>query len=240
MVCKQEGRKYHLNISEIPSRTDFEKGTFDPDKRIDITETDISEEKGFDPDQRIEVEPYDEVFDEIWDWDEDDIPIDFDIDDDLQHALEDFQSDNWNDMSEADRMSAAEYVKDLVSENLGLENAPELKLYDGEEGDFGAFDPESNTIVLNSKYLNDPVETLDTITHELRHAYQHYRADINETDEDAMYKKNFEWYIPAQLSETGYVSFMDYYGQYVEADARAFADYFKEALNYGQYNKDFL
>jgi hypothetical protein len=57
------------------------------------------------------------------------------------------------------------------------------------------------------------------------------RSEILDTKEDALFKCNFENYItPLQLPDGGYLNFTDYYDQYVEVDARAFANLFTEAM----------
>ena len=72
-------------------------------------------------------------------------------------------------------------------------------------------------ISINRLYCDNPIELVDTLTHELRHAYQNERAEILETWQDAIYKFNFDNYItPIPLPKGGYLCFMDYYNQYVE------------------------
>ena len=74
---------------------------------------------------------------------------------------------------------------------------------------------------------------INTIAHEMRHAYQEQRAGILETKEDALFKLNLDNYIsPVPLPGCGWLFFTDYQDQYVEADARAFANLFTEAMKY--------
>lgn len=80
-------------------------------------------------------------------------------------------------------------------------------------------------------YFNDSSELVNTIAHEMRHAYQEYRAGLLETREDELYRVNLDNYIsPVQLPEGGWLFFTDYQDQYVEVDARAFANLFTEAM----------
>ena len=95
----------------------------------------------------------------------------------------------------------------------------------------GFYNSTDNSITLNSQFFDDPVEMVNTLAHEMRHAYQHMRADALETREDALYRVNFENYItPRPLPEGGWIFFYDYEHQYVEVDARVFADKFVEAM----------
>ena len=74
---------------------------------------------------------------------------------------------------------------------------------------------------------------MNTIAHEVRHAYQHMRADVLDTWKDALFKVNFDNYIsPLPLLGGGWLFFVDYMDQYVEVDARAFANLFTEAMRY--------
>lgn len=101
-----------------------------------------------------------------------------------------------------------------------------------EYGDaYGCYDPKDNTITLNSQFLSDPVELVNTIAHETRHAYQFMRADKLETREDALFKVGNDNYIsPIPLSSGGWLNYTDYYNQYVEVDARVFANKCMEAI----------
>ena len=72
--------------------------------------------------------------------------------------------------------------------------------------------------------MDDPYETVDTIAHELRHAYQDRHARQPETKLDELYAANFEMYIPFEDDYSGYRS------QLIESEASAFASQFKNEL----------
>lgn len=78
----------------------------------------------------------------------------------------------------------SEFVSAL-SEDLGLEDIPEIAVFDDDDA-YGFYAPADNTINLNRQYFDDPVELVNTIAHEMRHAYQEYRAGLLETREDAL------------------------------------------------------
>lgn len=52
--------------------------------------------------------------------------------------------------------------------------------------------PGKNKVEINRSTMDDPQEVVDTVAHELRHAYQHQRAGLQETWQDMLYKINFE------------------------------------------------
>lgn len=125
----------------------------------------------------------------------------------------------------------SEFVSAL-GEGLELENLPEVAAFDDDDA-YGFYSPSDNTINLNRQYFDDPVELVNTIAHEMRHAYQEYRAGLLETREDALYRVNLDNYIsPIPLPGGGWLFFTDYQDQYVEVDARAFANLFTEAMKY--------
>ena len=177
-----------------------------------------------------EFDTYDKLLLEIFNRSEDELSIDFSISDKIKSLLENFSFDRWESMSEAEKISAIKELAKTVGEALGLDKLPTIEISDGDDA-YGFYDPKNNTITLNSKYFTDPVELVNTLTHELRHAYQHMRAELLETWEDALYKVNFDNYIsPVPLPGGGWLFFVDYFDQYVEVDARVFANKFTEAM----------
>ena len=178
-----------------------------------------------------EMDVYDKLLSEIFNRSEEELVIDFEIDETLQEVLQKFESEKWQGMTDAEKISTIKELAQVVGERLGLELLPDIEIFDGENEPYGSFDPLLNIINLNKQYFIDPKEMVNTITHEIRHAYQNMRAEIFETWEDALYKCNFHNYIsPIPLPGGGYLFFIDYQDQYVEVDARAFANIFTEAL----------
>lgn len=161
---------------------------------------------------------------EIFDCSEDEIEIDFEMDDRILSILEKFDVENWDDLNRTEQISNIKELIKEVGEKLGLKKIPEMLLFEDAEGVYGAYASEINLISLNIAYFDDPKELVDTITHELRHAYQKIRAGILETREDRLFKCNIENYISPDIC------FTDYQDQYVEVDARAFASIFTEAM----------
>ena len=145
--------------------------------------------------------------------------------------------EEWQCMSPQERLEAMQKVENAAAE---IEHRPACEV-DGKslgEGHFGYFDPKTKTITLNTDYLDGSYEcykdTLDTIIHEGRHAYQHYNVDerqVHPSDGDCTnWSKNLHENMWGLFPENiGYqspqeVGFERYWMQPVEADARAFAE----------------
>ncbi len=167
---------------------------------------------------------------EVFGRSESEINIDYKLSDRISSILENFQHGKWQDMDDNERMKIIKDYAKEIGEGLGLDSIPNIEISDEGEGQ-GSYNYETNTITITRKDIDNPDEIVDTIPHELRHAYQHMRSEILDTHEDALYKVNFDNYItPKQLMDGSWLFFADYYDQYVEADARAFARIFTEAL----------
>lgn len=181
--------------------------------------------------EEAETDPYDKLLSEAFNRSEDELNIEFDINEDIISVLKRFKPENWDSMNESNRLSALKELAKTVGEKLGLDNIPSISFYEEDGGAFGGYDPSNNVINLNKLYFKDPAEVVNTLTHELRHAFQHFRAEILDTWEDALFRVNFDNYIsPIPLPGGGWLFITDYMDQYVEVDARAFANLFTEAM----------
>ena len=160
-------------------------------------------------------------------WDEEDIDVDFEIDDSIESVLDRFDENEWESLSEHERTDAIEELIFVVSKALGIEKVPKVKFYSNGDDSYGGFIQDKNTIELNKRFLDDPKEMVNTAMHETRHAYQHMRAGMLENSTDQMYKNNFDNYIyPIRDKNGNWINFLDYQDQFVEAEARVFASLF--------------
>ena len=168
-----------------------------------------------------------ELFAEAFDCDPEDFSFFFQFDKEVDRILTKFDPENWASLSDEERISAIKEFADLLADRLGLDEAPEIVFFDTPPEELGAFVPGENVVKLNALYLDDAKEMVDTIPHELRHAYQHQRASSPVTKQDYAFKYNIENYITPGVDKNGFWhSFSDYQDQLVEADARAFANLF--------------
>lgn len=127
---------------------------------------------------------------------------------------------------DADSKLRAAYIEDFYdkfSEFSGYNS--KLVFQDTGHKNMGAYNPENNTITLNSRLLriDNPEELMKTVLHESRHAYQQYAVDYPDrvtvsegTIEE--WKENMANYIPPGLDFEGYVN------QPIEVDAECFAN----------------
>lgn len=175
------------------------------------------------PDKITEID----ITSEIYGRDESDFSFDFDIER-FQNLLEKFEYEQWNFFSVEQKQ---EIIKELVGEiadALDIENIPEIRFYEAEAYDCGAFIPKENIIKVNVNIFDDSYELLNTIAHETRHAFQFERAMKLENYEDLLYACNFDNYIAPIITEEGCINFNEYQDQLIEAEARAFANLFTE------------
>ena len=143
----------------------------------------------------------------------------------LNSSLSNFESDTWADMSLDEQKESMQSLADYVSDVTGIENPPKIEYYNNEqEGDYGGYNPETNTLQVNEYMLYNSDEAADTIAHELWHCHQHERAMNPQSALDYQYQHNFENYISPDLDQQAYED------QLVEAEARAFANQFKDRL----------
>ncbi len=139
-----------------------------------------------------------------------------------RETLESFANDNWENLElDAKKIAIgklAEYNQDV----LGLKEPVKIEYYACDVlGDYGGFDKEKNTLLINEKNLQDGPETADTIAHEMRHAYQYMRAEELETNRDLAFAGNFARYIRPEQNQSAYAT------QIVEKDAALYALRFK-------------
>lgn len=174
---------------------------------------------------------FDQLLSEVYNRSEEEIDIDFKVNDRMKSIVDQIYSDEWKNLSETDKCIVIDGLIESIAKELGMDSVPTSYLSDLPYGEYGFFSREKNAIVINSQLLNEPYDLISTVAHETRHAYQHMRAEKLETREDALYRINFDNYIEVlTLPDGSCLFFFDYYSQYVEVDARAFANSFMEAM----------
>lgn len=198
--------------------------------KITADRTSIEETKTFW--NRVFYGESDEVSEESL-WDEimycDELDFDFSdvVTDDTKEVLELFNSDNWENLDVDERYELITELVDSTGQGLGLENIPEIELVDIEDNCSGYYSERGNYTGINVNYWDDYKDIVDTVAHETRHAYQRFRADKLENYQDEVYKFNFDHYISTDYDVEGYcIHFKEYYEQYIEAEARAYAKEF--------------
>ena len=171
----------------------------------------------------------DELLFSVFDRSEDEFDFDFEISDDIIELLQKIKGSEWAYLDDAEKADTIEALSDKISEMLGLKESPDISYYDADKNDCGVYNQATHSVELNRSLLNDPDELIDTIANELRHAYQHQKAMIPESELDLLYRVNFDNYIsPLPLGDGKFLFFTDYQDQLVEVEARAFAKQFSK------------
>ena len=176
----------------------------------------------------IEQLDFDELLPEIFGRSTEEFSFDFYFDDDILDIMEKFKQPNWDVLDKSEKMDVAyEFVK-LLGEKLRLNKTPDVSFIIDDPSKLGAFLPREKVLEINSGLMSNPVELMKTIAHEMRHAYQHERADNPTSVMDVLYGLNFANYIsPVLVGDGKYLFFTDYQDQLVEAEARAFEKLFE-------------
>lgn len=173
-----------------------------------------------------------EIIAEVYGRDEDEFSIEVELDSpEIKGALEPFKNENWESLSDGEKKDAVVVLKDVISKELELNTSPEIEFYTASPNDCGAFFPEENKVMVNNNILDDSVEVVDTVAHEMRHAYQFQCALRGETHMDKLYAFNFDNYIVPSLDEDGVFDFIDYQDQLIEAEARAYAKLYRNEVS---------
>lgn len=178
----------------------------------------------------VEFDDYGELLSEAFNRSEDEISIEYNLTDETKRLLVFFRPENWERMDDDTKMDLIQRLVNEVGQSLDIDRIPTVNVAEGDDA-YGFYDSKDNVITLNKEFFAESKELVNTIAHELRHAFQYIRAERLETREDALYKVNLDNYISAiSLTDGGWLFFNDYYDQYVEVDARAFANKVTEAM----------
>ena len=92
-----------------------------------------------------------------------------------EKALNKFKPETWEKLSESAQKSAIKRASKFIAKDIGLgDKVPKIKYYNDPSDDagYGFFRESDYSININKAYWNDSKELVDTIAHELTHAYQ--------------------------------------------------------------------
>jgi len=142
-----------------------------------------------------------------------------------ESVLDSFKEDNWSDLSLDERKQSMTELADHVTNDIGVENPPEIVFRDDmPDGSYGGYNPDSNILEINENMLDDSVEAADTVAHEMWHAHQQEIANDPSDPRAEEYQECFDNYISPEYDFEGYEN------QMVEAEARDYAQGFKDEL----------
>lgn len=164
----------------------------------------------------------DKIHSDVYGRSTEDFKFNIDLDSsDIKKSLSQFQEPSWNCLDMDEKKECVQQFATLIGETLDLEHPPEIKYYTASQDECGEFDSKHNVVRINENNFDSPKEIVDTVAHEMRHAYQFQRSKKIENYQDFLYAYNFEHYIPPTF-------FLDYQDQLIESEAQAFADLFAE------------
>jgi hypothetical protein len=143
----------------------------------------------------------------------------------LDSTLDNFQEDKWSDLSLEEQKQSMTDLAGFVANDTGNENPPEIVFRgDMKDGEYGGYNPNTNTLEINENMLDDSAEAADTVAHEMWHAYQQQCASDPTSEKGQEYREGFDNYISPEYDFEGYQN------QMVEAEARDYAQGFKDRL----------
>ena len=143
----------------------------------------------------------------------------------IDAVLDNFQEDKWDDLSLEEQKQSMTDLADCVAADTGNKNPPEIVFRDDmPDGSYGGYNPETNTLEINENMLDDSAEAADTVAHEMWHAHQQQCAMDTASEKGRKYQEGFDNYISPEYDFEGYEN------QMVEAEAREYAQGFKDRL----------
>lgn len=143
-----------------------------------------------------------------------------------EKLLKRFDEKTWNGMTDIQKKDAIEKLAATVAKRLGIDDVPEIEIYNSAtDNTYGWYDHVDNKIGINEYYFeNGSVpswrKVVETVSHEMRHAYQHKllaQGVLNEVTENLL---------PGHYIESG----PDYFRQPCEVDARDYGSQWVELL----------
>jgi len=143
----------------------------------------------------------------------------------LDAVLDNFQENKWNDLPLEEQKRSMTELADYVAGVTGNKNPPEIVFRDDmNDGEYGGYNPNTNTMEINENMLGDATEAADTVAHEMWHAHQQQCALDPTSERGREYQEGFDNYISPEYDFEGYEN------QMVEAEAREFAQGFRDRL----------
>jgi hypothetical protein len=143
----------------------------------------------------------------------------------LDAVLDNFKEDNWSDLSLDEQKQSMTDLAACVASDTGNENPPEIIFRnDMADGSYGGYNPETNTLEINENMLDNSAEAADTVAHEMWHAHQQQCVMDPTSEKGREYQEGFDNYISPEYDFEGYEN------QMVEAEAREYAQGFKDKL----------
>lgn len=139
----------------------------------------------------------------------------------------------WDSLSLPEKERIIRSVALIEKETLGIDDSVEILVSTEKMSDStcGYYIDSTKEIFINYKHLNESEmsEVLDTIIHEMHHAFVHYTVETLDFESETIknsyyYKRAREWKENTENYISASTNFEDYENQPIEADARAYAE----------------
>ena len=154
----------------------------------------------------------------------------------------------WDKLNVAEKERVIRSIALIEKEELGISDNLEIIVSTEKMSDYtcGYYIDSSKEIFINYKYLNEGKleDVLQTILHEMHHAFVHYTVENIDYDselvqENYYYKQAREWKENTENYISSNTNYDEYRNQPIEADARAYAEERVEYyLEYVEANKE--
>ena len=139
---------------------------------------------------------------------------------------------DWDTLSQAERERALRTVALHEMEELGIDGVAQLQVVTAklDESTLGSYNDETKTVRINYEYLHDASleEMLETVLHEMHHAYAHYVVQTldfssEEVQNGYYYKQAREWKENFENYRSASNGYYEYLHQPIEVAAREYA-----------------
>lgn len=141
------------------------------------------------------------------------------------------REDAWADLSVEERVNVLQVVADIEALHLGIPRIPVSADLIVDAGTLAYYRPSEKRITLSKDYLANCLghSALDSILHEMFHAYQHQIVEVYESlDEDsqklALFNNAAQYSYEFENYSDGSIDFHAYYSQACEQHADQFAE----------------
>lgn len=150
----------------------------------------------------------------------------------LESTLFLFEQSQWENISIYEKKVAIDKLCDCITEDLGINEKPEIRYYNGDISESGGYSREKNAIYINENTLISGCDVADTVAHEARHCWQHERAENPQNEQDYRLKESIENYVKPETDYEKYLS------QFVETDAQSYASKITENIAVNEFSND--
>lgn len=139
-----------------------------------------------------------------------------------------FDNDNWNQYSTEDKSTFVVQLIHVLAKDLACPVPEIINIISTEPDIMGMYDSSNDCLTINTFFFLDGEELRDTVTHEMRHVWQHWQAEQG-TELGTDILQNQKAYIDTNYTdidiylENQELGYFMYVNQPVEVDARSYS-----------------